>query len=226
MLGRLDLSGEERVLDAGCGSGRVTELLLERLPAGYVVALDASEAMIGEARRRLRGAGRRVGLVVADLAAQPPLGRSVDAILSTATFHWIRDHDALFRHLASVLRPGGRLAAQCGGTGNIGRLRDAVLRLGVSWDDEAYFAGPRETRTRLEDAGFVDVVCWLQEEPTRVEPGERLETYLRTVCLRSLVEPMAGPQGDAFVRRAAEQLPDGELDYVRLNIAARRAGAP
>jgi trans-aconitate 2-methyltransferase len=121
VLDRLTLTGDETVLDAGCGSGRITELLAERLPHGQVVALDASPSMIAEARRRLARFDDRVAYLVADLG-RPfalPGGGQADAILSTATFHWVPDHDALFRNLAGVLRPGGELVAQCGGAGNI-----------------------------------------------------------------------------------------------------------
>src|SRR5436190_16047407 len=117
VLDRLPLRGDETVLDAGCGSGRVTELLAERLPNGRVIALDASPSMVDEARRRLERFGDRVDFVVADLG-RPftlPDGILADAILSTATFHWVPDHAALFRNLAAVLRPGGRLVAQFGG---------------------------------------------------------------------------------------------------------------
>src|SRR4051794_18295665 len=115
---RLPLAGDERVLDAGCGTGRVTKLLLDRLPGGRVVALDGSPSMIEQARRRLSDGGR-VEYVVADLAQPLPIHEPVDAILSTATFHWIADHQAMFGHLAAVLRPGGPLTAQCGGAGNV-----------------------------------------------------------------------------------------------------------
>ena len=131
VLDRLPLRGDETVLDAGCGSGRVTERLVDRLPRGRVVALDGSPAMIEAARERLSRYGDRVSYVTADLAAPLPLGdASVDAILSTATFHWVADHEALFRHLASVLRPGGRLVAQCGGQGNTASVRAVLAEVG------------------------------------------------------------------------------------------------
>ena len=122
VLDRLPLRGNERVLDAGCGSGRVTELLAERLPHGSVIALDGSSAMVDQARARLDRFGDRIDYLVADLGRPIPLAEPVDAILSTATFHWVPDHDSLFRHLAAVLRPGGRLVAQCGGAGNIASI--------------------------------------------------------------------------------------------------------
>jgi trans-aconitate 2-methyltransferase len=126
VLDRLALEGDECVLDAGCGSGRVTEQVLARLPSGQVLALDASPSMLAEARRRLDRFGRRVTFVQADLARPLALDRPVDAILSTATFHWIADHDALFRSLAAALRPGGQLVAQCGGAGCVATVEEAI----------------------------------------------------------------------------------------------------
>ena len=112
VLDRLPLEGNERVLDAGCGSGRVTEQLLDRLAAdGRVVALDGSPSMVDAARERLARFGDRVEYVVADLGAPLPIDGQVDAVLSTATFHWVPDHDAVFHTLAAVTRPGGRLVA-------------------------------------------------------------------------------------------------------------------
>jgi len=232
VVARLDLSGDERVLDAGCGSGRVTELLLERLPDGRVVALDASQSMLTEARRRLAphlGDGNadgdpdpdRVTFVRADLGEPLPPGLgSFDAVLSTAVFHWVRDHDALFRHLAAVLRPGGQLVAQCGGAGNTATVLAALEQLGAAsvWN----FATPEQTALRLAAAGFADAEVWLQPEPVVLEPGEPLETYLATVVLPAHLAAMPAAERPAFVRAVAARLPGPELDYVRLNIVARR----
>ena len=224
VLDRLPLNGDETVLDAGCGSGRVTELLAERLPRGRVVALDASPSMVDEARRRLARFQDRVEYVVADLArpfAVP--GGTVDAILSTATFHWIPDHDALFRNLAAVLRPGGRLVAQCGGAGNIASVMAVLATVGDGWLGDKLFATPQETAERLRRAGFVDVRTWLHEEPTRFEPGEPFETFLRTVILGGHLERLPTAGHDAFVHEVASRLPEPVVDYVRLNIVARLA---
>jgi trans-aconitate 2-methyltransferase len=224
VLDRLPLEGGERVLDAGCGSGRVTEMLLERVPRGRVVALDASAAMLEEARRRLARRAAQVEFVHADLARPLPVDPPVDAILSTATFHWVLDHDGLFRNLAAVIRPGGRLVAQCGGAGNVASLKHVLAGIGDGWQGEYLFATPAETTERLLASGFVDVEAWLTEEPTRFEPGEPFETFLETVCLRQHLERLPAAQRPAFVRAVAARMPAPELDYVRLNIVARRAG--
>jgi trans-aconitate 2-methyltransferase len=219
---RLPLRGDERVLDAGCGSGRVTQQLLDRLPGGHVIALDASRAMLDEARRRLAGYGNRVEFIQADLAAPLPVAPPVDAILSTATFHWVLDHDALFRHLAAVLRPGGRLVAQCGGRGNIANVEAALEAIGESTRGVAYFAGPEETEARLVAAGFRDVRCWLEQAPTTFESRGDFETFLATVILRPYLARRPAPENEAFVRRVADRIGSLELDYVRLNIDAVR----
>jgi trans-aconitate 2-methyltransferase len=224
VLDRLELAGDETVLDAGCGSGRVTEELLERLPDGRVIAADAAPSMLAEARRRLARFGDRVRYVECDLAEPLPVEEPVDAVFSTATFHWVADQDALFANLGAVLRPGGALVAQCGGAGNIASVeRAAAAVMGDRWPGPWSFATPAETAGRLRAAGFVDISTWLHDEPTRIEPGEPLETFLRTVILRTHLDRLPVHEQGPFVRAVAERLPGGDLDYVRLNILARRA---
>ena len=162
--------------------------------------------------------------VVADLGRPLPVApASVDAILSTATFHWVRDHDALFANLAAVLRPGGRLVAQCGGAGNIAAVRTAIHAVGEAWDGPWTFATPDETRARLEAAGFRAIEAWLHDEPTPISAGEPLREYLRTVVLGAHLERLPGGDRDPFVAAVAERLPGGVIDYVRLNLVATRA---
>jgi trans-aconitate 2-methyltransferase len=224
VLDRLPLRGDERVMDAGCGSGRVTELLAERLPQGSVVAVDGSPAMIDQARARLARFGDRIEYVVADLGRAIPAARPVDAVLSTATFHWVPDHDALFRNLAAILRPGGRLTAQCGGAGNIASIQRVLAGIGDGWLGPVHFETPEATTDRLAAAGFIDIRCWLTEEPTRFEPGEPFEAYLRTVVLGAHLERLTPPERDPFVHEIASRLGEAAIDYVRLNIDAVRGG--
>ena len=223
VLDRLVLEGRETVLDAGCGSGRVTEQLLERLPGGRVIAADAAPSMLVEARKRLERFGERVTFVECDLGRPLPLAGPVDAVFSTATFHWVPDHDALFANLAAVLRPGGALVAQCGGVGNVASVRRAAAEvLDDGWAGPWTFATPEATAGRLEAAGFVDVDTWLHEEPTPIEPGEPMETFLATVILRAHFDRMPEAERSGFVRAVARRLPSSTIDYVRLNITARR----
>ena len=122
VLDRLDLRGDETVLDAGCGSGRVTRLLLERLPEGRVIGVDASRSMIEKAQEALPD---RTEFIVSDLL-DLDLDEAVDAVFSNATFHWILDHRRLFARLYAALRPGGVLEAQCGGIGNLDEFLNSL----------------------------------------------------------------------------------------------------
>jgi trans-aconitate 2-methyltransferase len=223
VLSRLDLRGDETVLDAGCGTGRVTAALLERLPHGRVIAVDGAPSMIQEARRRLPA--DRVQCFVADLA-ELELDEPADAILSTATFHWIKDHDALFGALLAALKPGGRLVAQCGGAGNIADVLAATRCAGAAhpelaeWEGPWYFASPEETGERLRRIGFTAVRTWRTEWPVDVDEPR---TYFATVMLGSHLERLPPEHHDAFVEAVLAELPHPiRVGYVRLNIDARR----
>ena len=225
VLDRLVLDGDETVLDAGCGSGRVTEHLLHRLPEGRVVALDASSSMLAEARRRLSSHHDRVRFVHADLLelCLSTVGEvPVDAVFSTATFHWILDHDRLFANLATVLRPGGQLVAQCGAEGNLDALLATVRSLGVQRAGRWLYASPGETEKRLEHAGFVNVQVWTSPEPTRFDERARLVDFLATVILREHLGTLAPGERRPFVERVVGAMPEPVIDYVRLDIVATR----
>ena len=226
VVDRLDTGGVIRVLDAGCGSGRVTERIAERLPAAEIVALDASPSMLAVARQRLARFCDRLSFVEADLSEplDRAIGAPVDAIVSTATFHWIPDHDRLFANLAGVVVPGGQLVAQCGGKGNVAAVHAAVAEVtgGRRFSGIWNFASAGETARRLERAGFAAVETWLNEEPTPLGAGEPLETYLRTVILRLHLPQIPEADRAVFVREVAARVPDATIDYVRLNIVARR----
>ena len=164
----------------------------------------------------------RVDLVVADLTEPLQIDGRVDAILSTATFHWIGDHASLFRNLASALRPGGQLVAQCGGAGNIANLERIISRLGHTFGGKKTFATAEETRVRLEDTGFEAIETWLHEERTTI-PDDDLEAFLETVCLGGIVDGMGDEERGRLVREVATRMPEPRIDYVRLNISARKA---
>lgn len=222
VIERLPLEGDETVLDAGCGTGRVTELLLGRLARGRVFALDFSAAMLIEARGRLARFGDRVSFVQADLGRPLPLDERVDAILSTATFHWVMDHDALFANLAAVLRPGGWLVAQCGGFGNVATLLEVARQIRPDFRRVHNFQTPEATAARLDASGFVDVRTWLSDAPTPFDTGAAFEAFLETVCLRTFLDELAPDEREPFVKAMAAAMPEPVLDYVRLNIVARR----
>jgi trans-aconitate 2-methyltransferase len=221
-VARLELRGDETVLDAGCGTGEVTATLLERLPHGRVIALDGSRQMLDKARERFAG-DTRVSFLHADLGEPLPLDEPVDAIVSTSTFHWVPDHDALFRHLAAVVRPGGQLVVDCGGAGNIAGVLEALRELGHAEHPWTY-AGVEETQARLRAAGFAPDDVRLVPRVSRFAPDE-LERFLTSVVLRTYVMELGPEAGGALVREVAERLPRHEIHWVRLEIVARLSDA-
>lgn len=238
VLERLPLEGDETVLDAGCGSGRVTRLLLDRLPAGRVIGVDGSPSMIANARSSLASeveAGR-LALINSDLLELSPRmlaeeagGGGVDAVFSNATFHWIADHERLFERLFSVIRPGGRMVAQCGGRGNVQTWIEAIERVSARepfaehvegfapWN----FYGPEETAGRLRAAGFTDVETSLERK--HVEPDDA-KLFVSAVGLASLHERLPAELRDRYSDAVTGELPDPlQLDYVRLNLDGSRS---
>lgn len=223
VLSRLELEGDEAVLDAGCGSGRITQALIERLPRGQVIAVNQSASMVNAAKQRL---GETADIRVVNLL-ELDLEQPVDAIISTATFHWIVNHDLLFRRLHNALRPGCQLVAQCGGEGNITILRGKVAPLLDAepyaehfrgWQPPWNYAGAEQTHERLLSAGFASAECWLQPAPR--EP-EHPREFLSTIVLGPHVQRLPDELRERFMDDALQAI--GEpvvVDYVRLNIDA------
>jgi trans-aconitate 2-methyltransferase len=224
-LDRLALTGDETVLDAGCGSGKITLELVRRLPRGTVYAVDAAPSMVAHTQRML---GDRAAALCQDLA-ELDLPEPVDVIFSNATFHWLPDHDALFAALHRNLAPGGRLVAQCGGAGNIESVRvaaDAAMALEPfrghfqGWPSPWNYATAEQTARRLSAAGFSEVRTWLQPRPTPMDEGRE---FVQTVCLVRHLDPLPSGLREPFVDAVMQQLPAPlVLDYVRLNMTARR----
>jgi trans-aconitate 2-methyltransferase len=225
--------GGEHVLDAGCGTGRVTLALLERVGAagGRVYATDRSIEMTRVARRTLPA---DVPVVAADLLALP-FTRAFDLVFSTATFHWVLEPAALYAGLARVLRPGGRLHAQCGGAGNLERFHPHVHRLAATprfaarfanWQDPWVFLAPEEAERHLRAAGFTIVRTWLELEPTPFASREDYRVFIERVVLGAWMARFADAPAeataflDALCDAAAGDAPPYQLDYVRLNIEA------
>ena len=201
IIARSGITASDHVLDAGCGSGRVTELLLALTPD--VVGVDADAAMVDLARQRLGERVRVEHQSLLDLS----LTESFDVIFSCAVFHWITDHQRLFERLHAHLKPGGRLVAQCGGHGNIARVLEVVGERPGTW----LYATPEDTERRLRDAGFTQIKTWLEPKPT--VPSDMV-AFVETVILHGMPTEEARP----LAEKAAAEL--DSLAYVRLNLDA------
>lgn len=225
LMERLPLAGTETVLDAGCGTGRVTRMLVERLPEGRIVAVDGSAAMVEKVRDVIRPGDEAF---VADLTALE-LPEPVDAIVSSAVFHWIGDHDALFARMRAALVPGGRIEAQCGGQGNLDEFRrisgEIVAREpyaahleAAGFEEPWFYAGAEGTAERLRAAGFAEIETWLQ--PWEVIPPDPRE-FMRTLILKPHIDSLPAELHERLLDEVLAAV--GEpfaIDYVRLNISA------
>jgi trans-aconitate 2-methyltransferase len=208
-----------------------------------VVAVDRSEAMLREAAAQaVEPVGRladarasvRVDFVRADGAALPFVD-AFDAVLSTATFHWILDHAQLFASIYRALAPGGRLIAQCGGGANLARLLDRARALAASpalaprfhgWQGPWEFADVPTTIERLDRAHFAAIDVWLESAPVTLPDRASFREFVSCVCLRDHLARISEGDRPAFLDTLAEEAaadaPPFTLDYWRLNIAATK----
>jgi trans-aconitate 2-methyltransferase len=240
VLDRVPREGISVAIDAGCGTGKITRELLERLPNAVVYAVDVSPSMLAVAERELTPVyGDRVRFAQADLAHLTPasIGTTADLIFSTATFHWVTDHDLLFGRLFDLLRPGGHLIAQCGGGPNLRAMLDRVdvlMRSGqfaryyADWADPWLFASAEETARQLNAAGFGDVETDIESHPARMANADEYRSFISTVILRDQLsrlptEQLKGAFVEQLTQQAAVDHVPFELDYWRLNMNATRA---
>lgn len=254
---RLMPAGGERILDVGCGTGRLTAEIA-RTPDAVVIGVDPSAAMLAEASAR-RGAAqgpttdgpftaspvRSDQVLDGEAPSAPryvrgdgsalPFTPAFDAVFSNATFHWVADHDRLFRSIYGVLRPGGRLVAQCGGEGNLSRLYGRARAIMITapyacsfdgWTDPWRFEGAGATERRLHAAGFVDVDVSLEPAPTQFDGPRTFAEFIAAVCLRHELARLPREGREPFIAElttmAGADVPPFMLDYRRLNISARK----
>ena len=231
----LHLSGDETVLDAGCGSGSVTFDLLERLPRGRIYAVDSSPDMISKITQAIEERGEtRIVPILASLT-DFNLPEQVDVVFSNAVLHWIPDDDALFGCLFRATKPGGRFRAQCGGGANIAQLM-AVTQAVEEYEPYSVYLGMAEFRkyrtaeeatAAMQRAGWTDVRANLFDSPVRFENNDDAALYLRTIILQRHVAALPSEHQQPFleaviaetVRRYGEPF---TADYVRLDLWATK----
>lgn len=234
-LAELPLQGNEHVMDAGCGTGRVTAEMAKLFPKGSIVAVDLSRNMLEQAQANLiPGFGARISFANVDLQ-QLPFNSAFDLVFSTAVFHWVKDHSQLFRSIATALRPDGWLVAQCGGKGNLDHVRSRVrglqatppfARFFQNWTEPWEYADDSTTTSRLRAAGFTGIKTWLEDATFSIDSADKYRKFIETVIVRANLKQIDDTKlQERFLDLLTEQAgEDGyTLDYVRLNIEARKS---
>ena len=235
---RLQPAPGERILDIGCGTGRLTAEIAAQSET-FVVGLDRSAAMLHEAAvqaGRSRESGNGQPRYVRGDGAALPFAGVFDAVFSAATFHWIPDHGRLFESVFAALKPGGRLVAQAGGAANLDRLYGRARALMsapeyaeyyTGWADPHTFENVSDTEARLRRAGFTDIDVSLVSAPVPFSDPARYAEFVAAVCLRHHLHRLPEAARDGFMHRITERAladdPPLTLDYWRLNIVARKA---
>lgn len=193
LIAELDLQGHERVLDLGCGDGTLTAQIADLVPSGEVVGIDASKGMIDVAKQRHRDGLRFVLMDINDL----DFAQEFDVILSSATLHWVKDHERLLRNARSALRHNGRLRFNFAGDGNCAHfirvIREAMSREGFSpyfadFEWPWYMPPVDEYRALVESSGLRDARVW-SENADRFFPDA--ETMVKWIDQPSLVPFLA-----------------------------------
>lgn len=193
LLGKLALTGNERVLDIGCGDGKVTAEIARLVPSGSVLGVDASPEMISFAIAAHATVGGASNLSFAQADARSlPFIDEFDVIFSNATLHWVIDHRPVLAGIARSLRPGGRILLQMGGKGNAASVAKVVSRVCAqpewagffrSFSSAWGFYGPDEYRVWLAVAGLsarrVELIPRTMRQPGR----DGLLSWLRTTWL-------------------------------------------
>jgi trans-aconitate methyltransferase len=236
IVAQLPLEGDETALDLGCGSGRLTEFLLRKLPRGRVIAVDRSANMLEAAREHLQSEfDGRVEYLQTSLD-ELELQREADLAFSNAAFHWVRDHPRLLSVVFRALKPGGWLVAQCGAGPNIARVRERAARLMAAepfrpffedWPGPWEFAYPDVMADRLHAAGFVDVDTDMFEAPVQLSSVQETHDYFENVILGShlaRIPDLALREKfvDSLTEQSAADDPPYRQDYWRLNLRARK----
>jgi SAM-dependent methyltransferase len=218
VINRLRVNGDERTIDAGCGSGRLTGDLMERIPKGRLIAIDRSWNMLMTARANLRPAfGSRIMFAQVSLPDFPFAGWA-DLVFSTATFHWVKDHPALFAGIFRPLRSGGRLHAQCGGGPNLRRARELAKQVMQAPELPVFRRGPARGNTpRRRDRRSIEQGRFATSTPPRGADDARNRGGLSRVRDDGDLSPAPGSPA----RRGAQAV----LHRSRYRAVVERTGA-
>ncbi len=228
-LRRIELNGDETIVDAGCGSGRITREILARLPKGRLIGVDLSGSMLATARREVCAEPQqKVEFIQGDLQTFK-LDRVAHGIFSNMALHFVHDHAQLFANFAHSLRPGGWLALQFGSSEQKSKVTMSLMKLMNSAPFAQFLkaqafdfhgASVEATRTHLLAAGFVNLEVTAQ--PTPVTPAyaaKMVEFFRTTVAPDCHARLPTAPLREAFDGALNDMLAhsfDEPFDYIRV----------
>lgn len=263
LMARLKLRGDELILDVGCGDGKVTAEIAISVPRGFVMGIDASAEMIGFARKTFPSSrisnlkfqicdarSIKPEIITSNVELRTsnteifrpraiPVRSMFDVVFSNASLHWVDDHQAILRGMATMLRPGGRLIVSCGGRGNaqdvflalrpemrLKRWRGFFRRMPKPY----FFYAPEDYEKWLPKSGFKIRGLQLVPKDATYAGAEGFAAWLRTTWL-PYVQLVSEDVREEFIaavtqRYAAKHPPDAEgkvhVRMVRLEIDAMK----
>ena len=192
LLSKLDLKGNERVLDIGCGDGEITAAIAQRVPRGFAVGIDSSKEMIDLATGRFPSEHYpNIAFLLKDATALD-FREEFDAVFSNACLHWVIDLQPVLAGIRSCLKPSGRVLLQMGGKGNATTVLeaiDAVLKMSrwaKYFNGFAFpyaFYGPDEYRSWLAALGLEIRRAELLPKEMVHERSDGFAAWLRTTWL-------------------------------------------
>jgi len=236
LISELQLRGNERILDLGCGHGALTAELAALVPDGAVLGIDGSESMIETARKDHAGVNLRFELL--DINAMN-FESQFDVVFSNATFHWIKDHNKLLANVFKSLKDRGTARFQFAGDGNCSNLI-GILREMMS---DEYYAGyfdefdwpwfmpaVEQYRALLDEVAFAEKKVWGENADRYFESTEAMVRWIDQPSLVPFLPCVAGTDKqrfrDAVVERMIEDTvqDDGTCfeTFRRINVFARK----
>jgi len=214
ILARLKLRGDERILDVGCGDGKVTAEIARAVPRGAVLGVDASPEMIAFAQNSFTPRKHpNLKFQVSDARQLKSLPGQFDLLFSNAALHWVDDHEAVLCGAAAVLKPGGRLVISCGGKGNahdvflalrpemrLKRWREFFRQMPMPY----FFHAPANYEKWLPKAGFNIQRLELAPKDATYAGADGFATWLRATWL-PFVQRVPEEIREEFIAQATQR---------------------
>jgi len=234
--------GNEIVLDAGCGSGKLTKILSIKVPHGKVFAVDFDSSMITLAKEKLAKISN-IQFIKMDIS-KIELEEKVDVVFSNAVLHWILNHKKVFERFWQIFKPDGQLLIQCGGCSNLSKTLSIFNKVRNSnkfynyfcnnkgediWKEPWYFAKKEDTEKMLKEIGFKNIQVFLENKEAKFYNKEEYFLFIKTIVLRPYLEYLPNDMlKDKFAKAVIYEIETNvkelqwRLDYVRLNINAEK----